>query len=171
MREESGNWPKAGVSEVVGLLEMIDDEGGKIDVYKIGKTIGHKLDQLLGAVETAKTFGFVTVEEGDILLTELGKTLLRGSTDERKRIIAQILPQFDVFKELLDVLHLTEDHVVDVEYLEEIIGRVLPEKEVEKAKDIVLDWGRFAELIRVDSDDQEIHLEEEEEKEGNEENE
>jgi NitT/TauT family transport system ATP-binding protein len=142
---------------------MIDDEGGKIDVYKIGKTIGHKLDQLLSAVETAKTFGFVAVEEGDILLTELGKTLLRSSTDERKKIIAQILPQFDVFKELLDVLYLKEDHVLDLEYLEEIIGRVLPEKETEKARDIILDWGRFAELIRVDSDEQEIHLEEEEE--------
>jgi NitT/TauT family transport system ATP-binding protein len=142
---------------------MIDDEGGKIDVYKIGKTIGHKLDQLLSAVETAKTFGFVAVEEGDILLTELGKTLLRSSTDERKKIIAQILPQFDVFKELLDILYLKENHVVDLEYLEEIIGRVLPEKETEKARDIILDWGRFAELIRVDSDEQEIHLEEEEE--------
>jgi NitT/TauT family transport system ATP-binding protein len=163
MRDEGSNWPKAGVSEVIGLLEMIDDEGGKIDVYKIGKTIGHKLDQLLSAVETAKTFGFVAVEEGDILLTELGKTLLRSSTDERKKIIAQILPQFDVFKELLDVLYLKEDHVVDLEYLEEIIGRVLPEKETEKARDIILDWGRFAELIRVDSDEQEIHLEEEEE--------
>jgi NitT/TauT family transport system ATP-binding protein len=163
MRDEGSNWPKAGVSEVIGLLEMIDDEGGKIDVYKIGKTIGHKLDQLLSAVETAKTFGFVAVEEGDILLTELGKTLLRSSTDERKKIIAQILPQFDVFKELLDVLYLKEDHVLDLEYLEEIIGRVLPEKETEKARDIILDWGRFAELIRVDSDEQEIHLEEEEE--------
>lgn len=148
---------------MIGLLEMIDDEGGKIDVYKIGKTIGHKLDQLLSAVETAKTFGFVAVEEGDILLTELGKTLLRSSTDERKKIIAQILPQFDVFKELLDILYLKENHVVDLEYLEEIIGRVLPEKETEKARDIILDWGRFAELIRVDSDEQEIHLEEEEE--------
>jgi|YNPMSStandDraft_1061717.scaffolds.fasta_scaffold79570_2 NitT/TauT family transport system ATP-binding protein len=163
MRDEGSSWPKAGVSEVIGLLEMIDDEGGKIDVYKIGKTIGHKLDQLLSAVETAKTFGFVAVEEGDILLTELGKTLLRSSTDERKKIIAQILPQFDVFKELLDILYLKENHVVDLEYLEEIIGRVLPEKETEKARDIILDWGRFAELIRVDSDEQEIHLEEEEE--------
>ncbi len=29
-------------------------------------------------------------------------------------------------------------------------------------RDIILDWGRFAELVWVDSDTKEIHLEEEE---------
>ena len=42
MVSERSQWPKARVGEVIGLLEMIDDEKGKIDIYKLGKIIGHK---------------------------------------------------------------------------------------------------------------------------------
>jgi len=171
MDNESSRWPKARVGEVVGLLEMIDDEKGKIDVYKLGKTIGHKLDQLLDVIETAKLFGLVTVEEGDLFFTELGRTLIKGSMDERKKIIAESLPKITVFKELLNVLHLREDHTVDISYLEQIISHNLSEEEIDRMRDIILDWGRFAELIWVDSDDQQIHLNETEEEDQREEEE
>lgn len=163
MVSERSQWPKARVGEVIGLLEMIDDEKGKIDIYKLGKTIGHRLEQLLDVIETAKLFDFVRVEEGDIFYTELGKTLIKSTMDERKKIIADLLTKINVFKELLNVLYLREDHTIDISYLEEIISHNLSEKEIDRLRDIILDWGRFAELIWFDSDEQQIHLNEPEE--------
>jgi len=163
MVKEKNQWPKARVGEVIGLLEMIDDEKGKIDIYKLGKTIGHKLEQLLDVIETAQLFNFVTVEEGDIFYTELGKTLIMSTMDKRKKIIADLLIKINIYKELLNVLYLSEDHTIDISYLEEIISHNLSEKEIDRLRDIILDWGRFAELIWFDSDEQQIHLNEPEE--------
>jgi NitT/TauT family transport system ATP-binding protein len=163
MVSERSQWPKARVGEVIGLLEMIDDEKGKIDIYKLGKTIGHKLEQLLDVIETAKLFSLVRVEEGDVFYTELGKTLIMSPLDDRKKIITDLLIKINVYKELLNVLYLSENHTIDISYLEEIISHNLSEKEIDRLRDIILDWGRFAEIIWFDSDDQQIHLNEPEE--------
>jgi len=42
--------PKARVSEVLGLLEILDDEGGHVDLYKLGRTLGHDIDELISTI-------------------------------------------------------------------------------------------------------------------------
>lgn len=165
MDDESSPYPRAGVSEVIGFLEILDDESGKIDVYKLGKNIDHQLEQLLSVLETARILGFVEYEAGDVFFTPKGKRFIQSSQEERKKIIAATLPEIPVFRELLAFLTHNEEHAVSTEYLDQLITRDLTAEEIQKIKNAVLHWGRFAELIWVDSDEQEIHLEEKEEEE------
>jgi len=163
MDDEGGQCPKAGVNEVIGFLEILDDESGKIDAYKIGKNFGHQLDQLLDVIQTAQIFGFLNVSEGDLLLTDFGKQFVQSSLEQRKQIIADFIREFGVFQLLLDTLQEHPARAVSIEYLEKSLGESYSEGEMNRIRDVILDWGRYAELVWVDSDTQEIHLEEEEE--------
>ncbi|MEN3186220.1 MAG: AAA-associated domain-containing protein [Atribacterota bacterium] len=163
MDDETGPYLKAGVSEVIGFLEILDDESGKIDVYRLGKNIDHQLEQLLSVLETARLLGFIEYDAGDVFFTPKGKHFVQSSQEERKKIIATTLLEIPVFKELLSFLTQSEEHTVGMEYLDQLITRDFTTEEVQKIKNAMLHWGRFAELIWVDSDQQEIHLEEKEE--------
>lgn len=159
--------PKARVSEVLGLLEILDDEGGHVDLYKLGRTLGHDIDELISTIETAQLFNLVEVDNGDVVFTEVGKQFTDQNMEQRKTYISEVLSKLPYMVELLTALAESEEHSVDMEYLERIIDGEYSEREVKYFVRNLLDWARFAELIWVDSDEQTIHLETEEDAENN----
>lgn len=159
--------PKARVSEVLGLLEILDDEGGHVDLYKLGRTLGHDIDELISTIETAQLFNLVEVDNGDVVFTEVGKQFTDQNMEQRKNYISEVLSKLPYMVELLTALAESEEHSVDMEYLEKIIDGEYSEREVKYFVRNLLDWARFAELIWVDSDEQTIHLETEEDEENN----
>ncbi|MBP8983938.1 MAG: AAA-associated domain-containing protein [Coprothermobacter sp.] len=159
--------PKARVSEVLGLLEILDDEGGHVDLYKLGRTLGHDIDELISTIETAQLFNLVEVDNGDVVFTEVGKQFTDQNMEQRKTYISEVLSKLPYMVELLTALAQSEEHSVDMEYLERIIDGEYSEREVKYFVRNLLDWARFAELIWVDSDEQTIHLETEEDEENN----
>jgi len=159
--------PKARVSEVLGLLEILDDEGGHVDLYKLGRTLGHDIDELISTIETAQLFNLVEVDNGDVVFTEVGKQFTDQNMEQRKTYISEVLSKLPYMVELLTALAESEEHSVDMEYLEKIIDGEYSEREVKYFVRNLLDWARFAELIWVDSDEQTIHLETEEDEENN----
>lgn len=159
--------PKARVSEVLGLLEILDDEGGHVDLYKLGRTLGHDIDELISTIETAQLFNLVEVDNGDVVFTEVGKQFTDQNMEQRKTYISEVLSKLPYMVELLTALAQSEEHSVDTEYLERIIDGEYSEREVKYFVRNLLDWARFAELIWVDSDEQTIHLETEEDEENN----
>lgn len=159
--------PNARVSEVLGLLEILDDEGGRVDLYKLGRTLGHDIDELISTIETAQLFNLVEVDNGDVVFTEVGKQFTDQNMEQRKNYISEVLSKLPYMVELLTALAESEEHSVDMEYLEKIIDGEYSEREVKYFVRNLLDWARFAELIWVDSDEQTIHLETEEDEENN----
>lgn len=162
MDGEGGHYPRAGVNEVIGFLEILDDASGQIDAYQIGKNFGHQLDQLLDVIHTAQIFGFLNVNEGNLLLNDFGKQFVRSSLEERKKFSANLIRTLEVFQLLLEALQKNPTQTVNIEFLENSLDQSYSENEMNQIRDIILDWGRFAELVWVDSDTKEIHLEEEE---------
>ena len=67
-----------------GLLELIDDNGGKMDIYQLGGNLMMEIDDLFPNIEGISMLGFATVKEGDIFITSLGKELVELDKDESK---------------------------------------------------------------------------------------
>jgi len=132
-------------------------------VYRLGKSIHHHLEQLLDVLETARILGFIEYEAGDVFLTPKGKRFVESTQDERKRMIADALLEIPVFRDFLSFLSSREDRTVELDELDQFIVGDFTQEELQKIKNAFLNWGRFAELIWVDSEEREIHLEEEEE--------
>ena len=64
--------PNAQLSALAGLLEKPVEERGRVDLYRISGDLVLERDEFLPIVESGDLLGFVTVHEGDLLLTPLG---------------------------------------------------------------------------------------------------
>ena len=153
--------PRSSVGHVLGLLEILVDEGGVIDAYKLATQEHLSLDEIIEIIDTAKTFGFVTVEHGDVALTELGKKFVLADLHERKKMLHEIIENHPVYRKILSVLRGIATHCIDREEFDKLIGSELTEVEEDVISKNVLDWGRFAEIIWYDADENRVCLEEE----------
>lgn len=153
--------PQVTVGQVIGLLEFLEDVRGKKDIPKLAQEIRHDLDDLYPIVDAAELLFFVKVENGDIKLTPVGRSFLKGDVNARKRLFKEQLKKVKAFKEALKILKSRKDQQIDREELVELFSSHLPEEDAEELVHTLIDWGRFAELIGYNADFEEVYLGEE----------
>ncbi|MEM4725541.1 MAG: AAA-associated domain-containing protein, partial [Nitrososphaerales archaeon] len=99
--------PRAHVGQVIGLLEVLEDFGGRVDVAKVADDLMLNLDELLPVVEAAELLGFLKVDSGDIILTDEGKKFLAEGSSGRKKMLNQLVANLGTYKA---VLHYISSH-------------------------------------------------------------
>ncbi len=77
--------PHAGPGALAGLLELLNDRGGKEDLYRIADELLMEVDDLLPIVETAALLGFAKSERGDVEITAEGKAFAEADIAARKQ--------------------------------------------------------------------------------------
>ena len=152
--------PNAGVNQVFGLLDLVRAYNGKTDVANINIDLRVDIDELLPIIDTAEYLGLVTVQQGDIALTELGKKALSSKMLERKRIVRERLSTLEPFSDLTNMLR------EDKELSRLTLGRFVNQKfgyisDLHNAVNLVVSWGVFAGLFRYDGESERLlHREE-----------
>jgi len=76
---------------MAGLLEILADQGGRVDLHRLADELSLEVDALLPTVDTAVLLGFLRVEEGDAVITPEGQRLLRRTFKPVKRFSARPL--------------------------------------------------------------------------------
>lgn len=154
--------PAATIGEIIGLLEFLNDfKGQREDLYELAKMFNMDIDSLSPIVDAAETLGFVKVEDGDIMLTDIGKEFVDADINKRKLIFKDRLKKIKIFKQLLSLLHKEEDLMLDREKITDIFEEGLTHEEAEKLLNVIIDWGRFAELIGYNADAEEVYIDQE----------
>lgn len=154
--------PSVGIGTVIGLMEILDDIGGQGDVFRLARDLQMELDDILPVIDAGKLMGFVRVANGDLMLTQVGKTLLRSDINQRKDLLWDQLLKIKVFQELVADLksrkrpQATRDHFI------ELFDQQMSDEDSEKLFKTVVDWGRFAELIGYDPEEEIVYLDTEE---------
>jgi len=154
--------PAATIGEIIGLLEFLNDfKGQREDLYELAKMFNMDIDSLSPIVDAAETLGFVKVENGDIMLTDIGKEFVDADINKRKLLFKDRLKKIKIFKQLLSLLHKEEDLMLDREKITDIFEEGLTHEEAEKLLNVIIDWGRFAELIGYNADAEEVYIDQE----------
>lgn len=143
------SYPTAGVSQVFGLLDVLRAYTGKTSVAKLNIDLHLDIDDLLPPIATAELLELVTVKNGEISLTDIGRKILSSKMPARKAIIGEQLRKVDLFKEILKELDMKKRlALVDVEEI--IEGAFGPFKDVHEGVRLVIRWGVFADLFDYD---------------------
>src|SRR5271155_1103645 len=71
---------------MAGLLEILVDLGGRIDLHRLADELSLEVDALLPTVDTAALLGLLRVEEGDAIITVEGQEFARADIQARKAI-------------------------------------------------------------------------------------
>jgi len=147
--------PKAHISEVFGLLDILKSYGGKTDVAKIGMDLRMDIDDLLKVVETAELFGMASVDQGDIQLTSIAYKIIASNITGRKRVLHEQLEKSEVFSAIRELLHkkgrLTKRQLAHL--LQTKFG---PSEKIAPVVDLVVGWGCFARCFDYDGDSQSL---------------
>ncbi len=150
--------PDAGVNRILGLLEIIDDRGGREDIYRIAHELDYEFGDLLAVVKAAELLGFLTTPGGDALLLPLGKQVIDGDANVKKAIFKRQLEQVALINRIIEFLAQREGRSADKGEILAELARLLPQEDPEKVFTTLLNWGRYAELFGYDPDEDRFYI-------------
>jgi len=150
--------PQVGISRVIGLLEVLDDAGGRYDVFRLARDVNFEFGEILRVLKGAEMLGLVETPGADVVLTSTGGQMLRGRVNNRKKLLKEQLKKLPIFRTVVEALQRSEDHRADEDAFLEIFAIHLPAEDPESLLKTVIDWGRYAELIGYSPDDQQVYL-------------
>ena len=150
--------PQARLNALAGLLEKLAAEGGRADLYRLAAEVQMELDDFLPIVESGELLAFLQVQEGDLLLTPLGKAYADASVLGRKEMFASRVLRLPIISWIYETLQQDDNRRVSKEYF---LDKLEPDfhDRTETQLERAINWGRFAELFAFDDDTDELYLE------------
>ncbi len=156
--------PNIFVGDLAGLLEALNEKPkDRADIYQFVDELKVDSDHLLRLTEAAELLGFSTISKGDIMLTPLGETFADASILARKEIFATRIRRLPIFRWLLAMLHVAEKHQLKWDVVQTALELDFLPENAEKQVEIAVNWGRYAELLAYNDDNETIYLEQEQE--------
>ncbi|MGI0054426.1 MAG: AAA-associated domain-containing protein [Thermoplasmata archaeon] len=147
-------YPKCSVSELTGLLVLMDSHKGSDDVARLADDLDLEIDEILPSIDFSEALDFVKVDDGRASLTETGRKFLTGSIRERKLTVREQLKRTTLFRTLIRALDSAPHHRLSDEELARLVEfTTAPSDEVVQN---IVNWGRYAELFRYDADEHQV---------------
>jgi NitT/TauT family transport system ATP-binding protein len=144
--------PHARPGGIAGLLELLLDKGGRDDIYRLADDLAFEIDDLLPIVDAAQMLGFLTIEEGDAVITTSGtefadSEILRQKELFRDAVVANVL----LLKQIQRALESKSDHTVPEDFFLDMLDEQFSEEESQRQMETAVTWGRYAELFDYDA--------------------
>jgi NitT/TauT family transport system ATP-binding protein len=153
--------PDCQLTWIFGLLEILDDRGGREDGYKIARDLQFKFSDLLKVMKAAEILGFVSTPAGDVVLELFGKQFLEMDVNQRKATMREQLKKLGLFGYFVRLLRAQEDRSLTREIVLEHLAMLLPSERPERVFWTIVNWGRFAELFGYNKDEDRFYLDQE----------
>ena len=150
--------PQVGISRIIGLLEVLDDAGGRYDVFRLARDINYEFGAILQVIKAAELLDLVVTPGGDVVLTATGSQLLRHKVNGRKKLLREQIKRLPLFRTVTEALMRSDNHRADEQAFLEIFALHLPAEDSGTLLKTVIDWGRYTELLGYNPDEQELYL-------------
>ena len=152
--------PHARLGALTGLLEFLEDRGGREDLHRLASDLQFEVDDLLPLMDAAVLFGLARVEEGDALLTAEGTAFAQAPTLQRKELFRAILTRTPTLvARIYAALSAKKNRRLPEGFFLDLFEEHFSAAEARRQLDTAIQWGRFAELFEYDADTGELFLE------------
>src|SRR5216683_158891 len=154
--------PHVAIGDLMGLVEHLAEAGGRQDLYVLARNLQLELDDLLPLIEGLSILGLAVAEEGDAVLTDLGRRFAEADVlGEKELFREQVMENVELVRQIVRDLQASPEHSFKEDALLEQLQQYFSEPEARRQLDTAIDWGRYAELFAYDDDSGELYLEEE----------
>jgi len=145
--------PHARPGSIAGLGELLNERGGKEDLYRVAEELLMEVDDLLPIVEAAALLSFVKSERGDLELTPSGKAFAEADISTRKVLFREAaLAHVTLLQQMNGALASKSDHTIPVELFRDILDEYFSDRDVERQIETALNWGRYGGIFAYDSE-------------------
>ena len=149
--------PNVRPGAMIGLAELIDDHGGRVDLSGLADQLSIELDELLEPLDALVMLGFARVEEGDATLTGAGVSLARADLQGRKVLFRSAAAgQVAIIERIVATLRAKSDGRMATAFFLDQLGRHFTPPEAEAQLATAANWGAFGELFEYDPDREEF---------------
>ena len=155
-----------GTNIMAGLMETLNSPPyeGRADLPALANALQYEADELLPLGETLGMLGFAVLEEGDLILTDLGRKFAVAEIEDRQTMFAaQLLAHVPLISAIRGVIDQRSNHRASaLRFRDELEDHMSPEYAEETLRTAIA-WGRYAEIFEYDEEAQQFSLEEEDE--------
>jgi NitT/TauT family transport system ATP-binding protein len=144
--------PHATAGGMAGLLEFLNDRGGKEDLYHLAEQLLMEVDDLFPILDEAVLLGFADSTKGEVQITPAGKEFAEADIAARKKLFREaLLNHVTLIQQIRNALERKSDRAVPLEFFRDILDEHLSQENVQRQIDTALNWGRYAEIFTYDS--------------------
>ena len=150
--------PHTRVGGISGLLEIVNDRGGREDLPKLAESLRLEVDDLLPAVDAAFLLGFAEVSQGDVAILPAGTEFSTANVHRSHQIFKeQLLKHVPFMSTVVEALRQKRDGRIGKEFLLDILDEHFSASEAERQFQTIVDWGRYAQLFEYDADEERLY--------------
>jgi len=150
--------PNVPVGRIVGLLEALETHQETINVFDLSARIGADFGETIAIVKAAEMLGLVDTPKDDVNMTELGWYFLAAPIPVRKTLFKQQILRLRLFQMITSRLHEAPNGRIPAAEVLEELALLLPYEQSDQLFDMLIAWGRFAEIIDYDQDTRTVLL-------------
>lgn len=143
--------PNASLAATVGLLEVLENEG-ELDFFELQRQAGLELTDLLLILKAAEILGWVITPGNQVVMTGEGRTFLAADVNSRKNSVRTSLRGVRAFQVVVEALQAEPDGEIEGDMLMEKLSMLFPFEDSSRTMQTMVNWGRYAELFKYDSD-------------------
>jgi NitT/TauT family transport system ATP-binding protein len=145
--------PHAKPGGMAGLLELVNDRGGREDLYHLAEELVMEVDDLFPIIEEAVLLGFAKSVQGDLEITDEGKAFVMADIATRRTLFREAaLKHVVLLRQIRSALEKKSDGTMPLEFFRDILDERMPTEEVRRQIETALDWGRYAEIFTYDAE-------------------
>jgi NitT/TauT family transport system ATP-binding protein len=143
--------PHARVGGIAGLMELVQDRGGREDLFRLSEELVMDVEDLLPILEACVLLGFALLKEGDVQITAQGTAYAEADIQQRKVLFRKAaLEHVTILKQIDSILKRKSDHTISDEFFHDILDEHFSEDEVQRQFETAMNWGRYAEIFDYD---------------------
>ena len=151
--------PHTRVGGISGLLEIVNDRGGREDLPKLAETLRLEVDDLLPSVDASVLLGFAEVAQGDVMITDAGREFAVADVHRSHEIFKeQVLKNVPFASTVIEALRQKKDGRIRKDFLLDILDEHFSAEEAERQFETLVDWGRYARVFEYDRDKERLYL-------------
>ncbi|MGP6207726.1 AAA-associated domain-containing protein [Cuniculiplasma sp. SKW3] len=144
--------PDARIADLVGLLYVLHHIfKEKTDIYELEKEMEVDIDDLMPIIYTASNIGLIETDQGDIWITEKGKTFISSSPRNRKEILKGSIINMEPIATALKLKEFDLEGIME-ELAKEGIQKYNSPTGYHNLEVTLIEWGVYSGIIKKTED-------------------
>jgi NitT/TauT family transport system ATP-binding protein len=151
--------PRARAGSISGLLELVVERGGKEDMPRLAERLNLGVDDLFPIIDAAVILGFARVEQGDLLVTQVGRAFAETDILHAKEIFRQqALSNVPIVATMYQTLQQKDNREMRADFFLDILEEYYSANEAVRQFETAVDWGRYAELFEYEASESRLSI-------------
>jgi NitT/TauT family transport system ATP-binding protein len=150
--------PNVPVALIVGLLEVLEANEESINVFDLSARIAKDFGETIAIVKAAEMLNLVDTPKDEVHMLPPGWYFLAAPLAQRKTLFRQAIERLRLFQIIEAKLAEASGERMAADDVKEMLATLLPYDEREHLFQTIVAWGRFADILDYDQDDDAVFL-------------